>query len=71
MARLMQAKAQEAMRILHDGARIEVIDEKIEQSIQDAANKGEIAPLENEESPGSDVEDNHSSMTGKRGTRLS
>jgi len=44
---------------LHDGAKIEVLDENIKRSIDDAAAKGETAPLENEEAPGSDVEDNH------------
>jgi peptidyl-prolyl cis-trans isomerase C len=59
MAQLMQQKAQESMRSLHDGAKIEVLDENIKRSIDDAAAKGETAPLENEEAPGSDVEDNH------------
>jgi peptidyl-prolyl cis-trans isomerase C len=57
MAQLMQQKAQEAMRSLHDGAKIEVLDENIKRSIQDAAVRGETAPLEDEEQPGS--EDNH------------
>jgi peptidyl-prolyl cis-trans isomerase C len=59
MAQLMQQKAQEAMRSLHDGAKIEVLDEKIKRSMQDAAARGDAAPLEDEEAPGSDVEDNH------------
>jgi hypothetical protein len=45
------------MRSLHDGAKIEVLDENIKRSIQDAAVRGETAPLEDEEEPGS--EDNH------------
>ena len=57
MAQLMQQKAQEAMRFLHGGAKIEVLDENIKRSIQDAAVRGETAPLEDEEQPGS--EDNH------------
>jgi peptidyl-prolyl cis-trans isomerase C len=57
MAQLMQQKAQEAMKTLHDGAKIEVLDESIKRSIQDAAVRGETAPLEDEEEPGS--EDNH------------
>ena len=57
MAQLMQQKAQEAMRSLHDGAKIEVLDENIKRSMQDAAVRGETAPLEGEEEPGS--EDNH------------
>jgi hypothetical protein len=44
---------------LHDGAKIEVLDENIKRSMQDAAAKGETAPLEGGEEPGTDVEDNH------------
>ena len=56
MAQLMQQKAQEAMKTLHDGAKIEVLDENIKRSIQDAAVRGETAPLEDEDEPGSEDE---------------
>ena len=56
VAQLQQQKAQEAMRSLHDGAKIEVLDEGIKRSMQDAATRGETMPIEDDE-PGS--EDNH------------
>ena len=59
MAQLMQQKAQTAMRDLHDGAKIEVVDEDLKRSIQDAAIRGETQPIEEESEPSGNDEDNH------------
>jgi peptidyl-prolyl cis-trans isomerase C len=58
MAQLSQQKAQETMRALHKDAKIEILDENIKKSMQDAATQGDIPLGDADEAPG-DVEDNH------------
>lgn len=57
---LTQQKAKQALKDLHDTAKIDIVDPEIKKSMQDAAARGEMPPQDEEDSSGSgDVEDNH------------
>jgi peptidyl-prolyl cis-trans isomerase C len=58
VAQLIQQKAQQAVRELHDAAKIEIVDPEIKKAMQDAAIRGEAPPDVGEE-PSGDDEDNH------------
>ena len=58
IAQLVQQKAQQTLRELHEGAKIDVVDPDIKKAMQDAAIRGE-APPDAAEEPSGDAEDNH------------
>ena len=58
VGQLIQQKAQQAVRELHDAAKIDIVDPEIKKAMQDAAVRGEAPPDMGEE-PSGDDEDNH------------
>ncbi len=58
VGQLVQQKAQQAVRELHDAAKIDIVDPEIKKAMQDAAVRGE-APPDTGEEPSGDDEDNH------------
>ena len=59
MSQLSAQKAKDTIRGLHDAAKIDIVDPAIKKSMQDAAVRGEAAPLDDGAEGGADVEDNH------------
>ena len=57
-AQLVQQKAQQTVRELHDAAKIDIVDPDIKKAMQDAAVRGEALPEPGDE-PSGDAEDNH------------
>lgn len=59
MSQLQSQKAKDTIKTLHDAAKIDIKDEEIKKSMQDAAVRGDMPPMDDGGAEGDNVEDNH------------
>jgi peptidyl-prolyl cis-trans isomerase C len=59
MSQLAAQKAKDTIKGLHDAAKIDIVDPEIKKSMQDAAVRGDAAPMDEGGAEGDNVEDNH------------